>query len=408
MPYLFLFVHLAFAAIFGALVSPYGIVWAVLFTILGVFVFMYFHPAFNFIGVTIDGAAHSGADKHQIKAYVTGFLRQQTYYLAFLTFYLSLFGISYSFHQNYPLLTFSLSTIIVVTFASLYRRSDPIIFLLFRSNFITFTIIHAGFVTYMFATDTFVEHFSFFVVNSIYSLAGLIAIVAYDTMINGYIRRRVYGLALAYMYLLLIWGFHILIPNVSSLDLASMLGIAYGILLAAFARYIPRLEAESDMAESVGKTLMQASSLGILVRFVVGGQIMDIIISLLIVAVVANAWLYRRDNSTASLVVAVLIVLVGYVELIAPHTVDPAVSIVLGLIFTYVLPVVLVGITYVLSNTNMRDIYFLHSTAVIFIVGTYGTYLVRYPTTYHSILVASLFLMPFSLVLFFTYIRYQK
>ena len=251
--------------------------------------------------------------------------------------------------------------------------------------------------------DTTVEHFTFFIVNSIYSLVGLITIVAFDTTIDRLARRHTFTLALLYALGLGVFLLHILTP-LTPIVLLSMLGLAYGMLLSSFARYIPRLSAESDVAENIGRSVIQMASLLVVGRFLSGEMSIDVLI-LLALALLSNIWLYRRDESIGSLAITVIVAIAGYAQLIGPSTVG---SIVSALLFTYTLPGIMIGLTYLLPLSRVKDLYILHSAAISFVVVAYLTYIIRYPQVYRSTLVASLFLLPFSLVLFFTYVRYQQ
>ncbi|MDQ1343819.1 MAG: hypothetical protein QG650_539 [Patescibacteria group bacterium] len=199
---LFLFIHLVFAAVFYFFDRFPE---AVIFLILGAVFFFAFGP-FDFKKKTAQPAS-LGVSKiaSHARAHALSFFKTGTYYIGFLLFYLSLYGIAYSLSKSlgmtpkvlYGWLTLSLSVVTLSAFAFFGTKHD-VAYKIFRSNAFVFSTLHFFFLVYrLFWGGKFDP---IFVTNVVLSLGSLATVVFVGNYGDRRQRSSAYLFFLAYSY----------------------------------------------------------------------------------------------------------------------------------------------------------------------------------------------------------------
>lgn len=200
---LFLFIHLVFSAVFYFFDR---IPETVVFLVLGAVFFFAFGP-FDFKKKAVVDTPDIGSSKiaSHVRENALRFLKSGTYYLGFLFFYLSLYGIAYSVAETlgtapvvlYGWLTLSLSVIAFSGFATLGPKHD-VAYKFFRSNAFVFSAIHFVLLAYRLAEGTELD--TVFVANVAVSLGSLATVVFFGGYGDRRARSATYLALLAYAY----------------------------------------------------------------------------------------------------------------------------------------------------------------------------------------------------------------
>lgn len=199
---LFLFIHLVFSAVFYFFDR---LPETVVFLILGAVFFFAFGP-FDFKKKSAE-APEIGSSKiaSHAREHALRFLKSGTYYLGFLFFYLSLYGIAYSVAETlstapvvlYGWLTLSLSVIAFAGFAALGPKHE-VAYKIFRSNAFVFSAIHFSLLTYRLFRGAELD--PVFVTNVAVSLGSLSTVVFFGGYGDHRARSSAYLALLAYAY----------------------------------------------------------------------------------------------------------------------------------------------------------------------------------------------------------------
>lgn len=197
-----MFILLLFINIFFTLV--FFILWkkieSIFFVLVWIFIFFYFNPYLFKKSDKEEDNQEKKEIKINTKEYIKFFLlniRKYSFYVAFLLFYLSIFGICFTLKINYSLIIFSLNFVIISIFYYFFKQKKDIIYLIFRSNFIIFSIFYLILFPIFLFTKPNLDFL--FYINSIISVSWIVCIIIFDKFIDYTTKSRFYSFFLSYL-----------------------------------------------------------------------------------------------------------------------------------------------------------------------------------------------------------------
>lgn len=381
------------------------------FAILAVVSFFSFNSFFR--SLKEKDEAHQEEKRIQQKAFhfplqkVVGLIKKGSYYLAFLFFYISLYGMLYGANllygdfDNFALfqgLLFGISLVVTIVFFGVLQKKNETVFLLFRSNFIIFSVLSALFL--LFSLFSSYEYNWLFTVNVVFSLLWVAGILYFDPFF-GKKKEYIYGPLLCYFLLIVYFYTHSLFPEIQKgillFSIASILSMGYF-------EYLPRvsfLKAFSHISKNVGILMNYVSFVGI---FLYMGyySITPFLFLLSNVSAGFHLWVHRRFKNYISLSLVLVLIVFFYTKFLFSST-DWFFA---SALFIFLLPACFIGSTFVLSIRDSIDRYFLHYSALIFSFVGIVYYFIQV-AEFDILKLSTMFLLE-SLLLFASYVWVKK
>ena len=167
--------------------------------------------------ITQEKNLEENLQKFPIKSLIRYF-KKWSYYIAFLLFYLSLYGFIYGlnllynfsdFSEIFHFITLSISLIISGIFFFFQQKNNETIFRLFRSNCIIFTTIYSFLILFSLFKD--ISPNTLFTINSVFPLFTLITVLLFDTFFKEKI-KYIYIFFLFYIFLISFYYTSVIFP----------------------------------------------------------------------------------------------------------------------------------------------------------------------------------------------------
>jgi hypothetical protein len=147
------------------------------------------------------------------------YFKKWSYYIAFLFFYLSIYGGVYgvnliynfsNFSEIFHYITFVISLLVMSIFFFFLKKRHETISLIFRSNCIIFTIIY-GFLLYIYLVKN-IEPSLIFVINSVFPLITLLSVLLFDSFFRER-NKNIYLFLLSYIFIIIGCYLSVIFPN---------------------------------------------------------------------------------------------------------------------------------------------------------------------------------------------------
>ena len=403
MSVIFLLLHVGFAVAFLFVGSIVG---GLVFVILGLIAFFYFHPVFHAMGRARfgDRFAHPigmDLDSQALKERGVFFLRQASFYLAFFLLYGSVAGISRALHWDFAEISLGFSMIVTALAIGTRRQANITTYLLLRSNYIVCGITYALFFSYLLLRGG--EPSAWEAVNIFVALVGLGGIVLLDPLLDEGDRANIY-VGFLFLFLFIIFFFVEFFFSLPRVSLALDVIIVGGAVFAEWCYHIPFLEAFEGVSARVGTLLVYAGFFVTFSMFLLGNTEMNTLILLAIVFSFHLA-VYVQKVAFGSFLTLVAITMAFYAFFFVAST---AGSFVASLVFALGLPCAFIILSYFFPFSAIRDIYLLHSFALLFAVGSYVYSAAHASALFLSVFALSTFAFLVSLLLFAVFLRYQR
>lgn len=342
-----------------------------------------------------------------IKKYMVFFIKKGSYYLAFLFFYISLYGIVYSvniIYENIPFfdvfqyVTLGLSVFIAMIYSIFFRKKHETVYLLFRSNSIIFTFIYIGIIFYSLFTGFSLHILSF--INIIFPLITLTAVIFFDTFIRGLYDKYIYTLLLSYSFLVILLFSKIFLTSIDFLSIFLSIGILMsGVYMFVFPK-IPLFKRFTQLSFFIGTGIVYVIALIALLKTIL--YPLSFFISIIILVTSLYHYIsYRYNKDYISYGTILLTTAIFYIKILPISE-----SFFASIPFLFILPGVFILITFFLYRWRPLEVYILHYSAIIFSVlsSIYFFLFISSP----SIFSLSVFFFLESFLLFWSYIRLKK
>lgn len=410
MLFLFSLINLSFVAfffLFGRYVE------SIVFWGLSLFFIVYFSKILSFFIIeNKDTGESESGNKYKSALHFfknLEFFKKSAYYISFLLFYLSLYGVVYGLNIVYAFssslkifeyLSISISlSIIFVFFAFIHKRYETI-FLIFRSNSIVFALIYLAVIPFYIFTDTTPS--VIFIFNTLLPSITLLSVILFDRFFQEE-KRYIFLLLLFYMFFSGWYYTSLIFPETSVWHLF-LLTLSFFVCLCTF--ILPSIRKFSQfivLSESVWQYMsyiLSFFSTLVLIFEPLSGFIFFIFTILLAYDFV----MYKIANRFPSYILFLVSLILLYIKTSPIWRAETFVS---YCMFIFLLPYVFIGANYIASLRRQADVLALHTLGIAFSVGAIVYYYIQV-RTFGDILGLSLFLFFESILLFMSYMQLRK
>ncbi|MDD2487575.1 MAG: hypothetical protein PHS92_04345 [Candidatus Gracilibacteria bacterium] len=393
----FLIINIIFSSIFYIFSQA---IESVIFLILGFILFIYFSP-FYF--------GKKDEDKPKILTKLTlkkeNFVKmipkiqKASYFIAFLFFYMSLYGISYSFEGNlFSIFTLIISLALTGIFFHRLKEDKNIIFLLFRSNFLVFSILYfIFFIIYLFDFSK-VDIIFFF--NSFLSLFGLFSILVFDRKYPIFKKNMIYIYLLFYILIFTFFYLSFLF-NIPNTILFLYIGMIYSIV---FFEYMPKIKHFAEFMEIskyFGTILNYIVIITAMILLFLDYNLSEVI-TILIIGLIFNLYIHVKFQNYISYSLILLTSAFLYIKFFGlDHT-----NLISAILFIFVFPIILMLYSFLVKMKYFYDNYFLHYFGIIFSLIGIIYYIVM--SRDFDILHISILLLLESMLFFTSFVKLKK
>lgn len=353
----FLLINIVFSTIFYLF---WRSIEAVFFLITWILLFFYFSP-FYFWKTKIwpSFIDKIGISKISIKNTLP-LIQRISYILAFLFFYLSIYGISYSFWWWYfEYFTLWISIILLVWFFISFKSQKIVLNTVVRSNFLVLSVYYV----ILFIKNLILQWNinTFFIINSIILFIGLILILVYDNLLDQYRKNNYFIFYLFYQSILIFFyvKFYFVIPLYLIIPyFLFLLGVFYF-------EYLPLISFLEKFSLSSRYFWLFLNYLCVFICFVLIFIIPNFwhYILILFGLSIFFSFVHLRFKNYLSLELVILTIILVYIKYFIPIRFLDFYS---YLAFIYLLPAVFISFTYIVQNKYEYDNYFIHFSALIF------------------------------------------
>ncbi len=384
-----------------------------LFGIISLLFIIYFSKILSlFIEKKDDPHAHAPEHKKAKSITIKNIIelfKKWSYYLAFLLFYISLYGFIYSINLIYQFfdsseifhyITFAISLVITIIFFVFRQKNHETIFRIFRSNCIVFTVIYSFFI-FFFLIEGRLPNI-FFIINSIFPIITLGSVIIYDSFFKDK-KEYIYLLFLFYTFLMG-WYYSSLIFLGASFFHITLLVLSFFMVVYTF--LFPRIK-----YFYVFRTLSQA--VWIYMSYVLSfATILSILFEplsytplfLLALSIGYNYVIYRLFKNKISYIFSLLGLISLYIKIFLVLWGDSLAS--YG-IFIFLLPFIFIGASYVIPMKNQKDVYILHFFSIVFSIVAIVYSLIEMQAFDDMLWVSILFFFE-SILIFVSYVQLKK
>lgn len=255
---------------------------------------------------------------------VLKYMKKWSYYIAFLLFYLSLYGFVYGINLLYGFLDFSgifhyislgISMVIIGVFLFFLQNKQETIFLIFRSNCIVFTCIYSFLLLFFLYRDIPLLSFPF-VINSILPIITLWGVLVIDPFFKDQYKQE-YIFPLFLFYLFLVSGFYItlLFSTVPFWHLFLLVVLFFAAVYTFLLPRIPYLIRFQQISQTTGVFMGHIASF-----FIVSSMMMidslPIFYSIMIVLLIMyHSIVYKFSKNYTSFIVFLLALMFFYTKI---------------------------------------------------------------------------------------------
>ncbi|EKD44130.1 MAG: hypothetical protein ACD_71C00229G0002 [uncultured bacterium (gcode 4)] len=387
---------------------------SILFWILSIIFIIFFSKILSFF-IEKNDISHKETVIHdkKIKKFpikiIIEYFKKWSYYIAFLFFYLSLYGFIYSINRIYNFsnfieifhyITFFISLVIVSIFFFFLQKKQETIFLIFRSNCIVFTLIYSIFLLFFLSKN--ISPSIFFVINSIFPIITLSSVLVFDSFFK---EKKKYIYSLFLFYLFIIAGYYIS-TVFSTIPPWYIFLLILSFFMSIYTFIFPSIRIFNQfkhISRIVGIFMGYILSLSIIFSILIESFSL-FYVCMAIISMIYQYSIYRFFKNYISYVVFLLTFVFLYVKIFFIFWINSLAS---SLVFIFLLPSIFVGVSYFIQNKYPKEIYILHfigiglgSLALIYCLIQIG--FIR------DTLSLSIILFFESILLFASYLRFKK
>lgn len=337
------------------------------------------------------------------------FLKKGSYYIAFLFFYTSLFGIMYStnlvynfsqFSEIFHTITLVLSGSIMGIFFFFLQKKQETVFLLFRSNCIVFTLIYSVFLLVFLIEGT--SPGILFIINSILPLITLFSVLVYDSFFTQN-KKYIYLLFLLYIFLIGGYYFSLLFSHTPLWDVFLVVLTLCTVLFTLVFPSIPFFRPFSRLSQEVGVQLSYILSFSAF-SFLFILPFSFLYLSIIGISLLYHYTLYTETKNLVSYIMFLLSIILLYIKSFLFFW---GISLPAFLLFIFLLPYIYIGYHYIVPKSSPWELYILHSLGIGFSILAFLFYWMERGFNL-DILSFSLFLFFESILLFLSYVGIKK
>lgn len=388
---------------------------SILFWIIFLIFIAYFSKIISFFLEKWDDFWEEEANTHVVKKNVFSikqtieYIKKWSYYIAFLFFYLSLYGFIYSinliykfslFSEIFHYTTFWITCIITGIFFFFLKKKYETVFLIFRSNCVIFAVIYSLFT--IFSLITLVLPTIPFVVNSIFPIFTLGSVLIYDSFFQ---ERKKYIFSFTIFYISLVGWYYALYIFPDMLPWHVFLGVlSFFVIVYTFVfSYVKAFFQYKNISQTIG---------------IIGGYILSLLLAgsilieslsffyltLLGISIFYHYAVYKTFKNYLSYSIFLLTFVFLYTK---TFLLLENITSVYFIFFIFLLPCVYIGASYIVPMKNIKDLYILHTIWISFSVVSMIYYIIRLEVL-GNMLVLSTLLFFESILLFVSYLRLKK
>lgn len=341
--------------------------------------------------------------------YIIEFLKKWSYYIAFIFFYISLYGFIYGinliynisdFSEIFHYITLSISLIITGIFFFFMKKKNETVFLVFRSNCIIFTVIYSIFLSFFFIKN--ISPTVFFGINSIFPVFTLFSVLIFDHFFK---EKKIYLYSLLLFYIFLITGYYtsVIFPNIPLWNISLAILLFFMIVYTFLFPYIDYFKRFTYVSRTIGVYL------GYIVSFSVICSILLESFSLfysgiLGISIIYHYIVYRFFKNRISYIIFLITLVFLYIKTFFLFWDS---SFLFYIVFIFLLPYIFIGASYIIPFRYLSDLYILHIIGVGFSILALVYCFIQIGFI-KDILLLSIILFFKSILLFISYIRLKK
>lgn len=405
MIFLFLLINISFSLFF---LLFWYIIESIIFWVLTIIFFIYFNSFITLFGKEkkrdyIEKKFTVFSLKKTIQ-----YLKKGSYYLSFLLFYCSLYGIVYGLNLIYHFSDFSslfhnvalfITLSITIIYLFFFSKKQETIFLIFRSNCIIFSGIYTIFLIYLlFYKETITTSF---IINSIFPLFTLLSVSIFDEFFS---KKNTYTYSFFLFYLLLFVIFYcsIFFPALPLVNIFLYVGIFFAY---SYFNIFPRLlifRPFGPLLQYIGM-IIGNTVLFILLIIIYFQPLNFSYIFLLGITCIFQYFLHKKSKNYISYSLSLFSFIFLYVKIFFLYNTFAFFT---YFLFVFILPVAFIGGSYFFRMKYQWDVYILHYAWIIFSFIYIGYYFIFIENI--SILSFSSVVFLESLILFMSYVRLKK
>lgn len=337
------------------------------------------------------------------------YFKKWSYYIAFLFFYLSLYGIVYSlnllynfsnFSEIFHYITFIISVWVIGIFFFLLQKKHETISLIFRSNSIIFTIIYSFlFIVYR---VYHIESSLFFIIDSILPIITLLSILLFDSFFREK-KKNIYIFLLFYIAFIIGYYTVVIFPNLSLwyifLGVITFLMIVYAFIFPLFYYF----RAYKYTSRTIGVYMGYIISIAIVVS--ISFQSISLFYSfILITSLIYQYTIYKFFQNYIAYIIFLFICIFLYAKI---FFIINSTSFFISLIFIFLLPYIFIGISYAFYRKLIKEVYILQFISITMSVIFIAYYFFSLGSVY-DILALSVISFFESILIFINYVRLKK
>lgn len=340
---------------------------------------------------------------------IVGYFKKWSYYVAFLFFYLSLYGIVYglnllynfsNFSEIFHYITFIISVLVISIFFFFLKKRHETISLIFRSNSVIFTIIYSFlFILYI---GNNIEPSLFFTIDSMLPIVTLLSVLLFDSFFQER-NKNIYLFFLFYIALIMGYYVTIIFPSLSLwpmfLGMMTFLMMLYTFIFPLFYYFRQYIFVSQKVGIYIGYIVSMS-----VVASIIFESISLFYSFILIISLIYQYTLYKFFRNYISYIVFLTTLIFLYLKI---FLILGSTSFMMSFIYIFLLPYLFIGASYVFYMKFTKEIYILHlmgmGMSIIVIIYYFIT-----TGSIHDILSLSILSFFESILIFLSYVRLKK
>lgn len=390
----FLIINLIFSWVFYLFE---GKIEALLFFFIWVLMFFYFSPMYFTKKENKNSVLSKIAPSKQSLKKIIPLFQKISYLLAFLFFYISLYGISYYFWgQLFSYFTLLLNIFTITLFFVAVNKQKLIVNLIYRSNFLVFSFIGIFLFVYKLINSQQID--IIFVINSILSLFWLLTTLIFDKLLESP-KKKIYYVYFS-IYLLMFIIFYIQYYfGLKYILFLSYLWFIMSIFYFDVTTKIKQLSFYDDVSKYLGIFLNYFTIICawiLLYTYINFWHFVLILLGWIIFHYYIH-FVYKNYISLAIVLISIILIYTKNFIIIWKFWFEHFI------IFIYLLPFVYLGYSFFFQNKYQYDNYLVIFSWLIFSIFSILTYFYLYRDT--NILHLSIILLLQSFLLFWGFVK---